>query len=84
MPVHTFSDMSATGTSAAAPAPFVELENVRFAYEGGIEALSGISFAMEPGERVAILGANGCGKSTLLKVLAARLPFSWNYFRHLQ
>jgi NitT/TauT family transport system ATP-binding protein len=32
-------------------------------------ALDGISFAVEPGEFVSVLGASGCGKSTLLRIV---------------
>lgn len=38
-----------------------------------VEAVSEISFAVEPGERVAIIGPNGAGKSTTLKMLTGVL-----------
>ena len=37
---------------------------------GRVAALRGIDFAIEPGEAIAILGANGAGKSSLLRILA--------------
>ena len=51
--------------------PIFSLTNVSFSYPGGISALSGISLAINKGERTAIIGANGTGKSTLLAMLDA-------------
>ena len=51
----------------------LEVENLRFSYPGGPEILHGVSFAIESGERVCILGANGAGKSTLAWCLSGIL-----------
>lgn len=41
---------------------------------GAIHALKGVSFSMEEGEVVTLIGANGAGKSTLLNTISGILP----------
>ncbi|MEV4776261.1 ABC transporter ATP-binding protein [Microbacterium sp. LWO13-1.2] len=48
----------------------VALDNVEFTYPGAESpVLSGISFAAEPGETVAIVGSTGAGKTTLISLI---------------
>ena len=50
----------------------IQVRDVEFSY-GKQEVLKGISFCMEKGEFVCVLGANGGGKTTLLKSILAFL-----------
>ncbi len=47
----------------------VEFDGVTFGYEKDRPVLNGVSFQVNPGERIAILGATGSGKSTLMFLL---------------
>ncbi len=47
----------------------VELEGVRFSYDGEREVLRGIDLAARPGEMIALVGPSGSGKSTLVNLL---------------
>ena len=49
----------------------VSFENVSFHYDGngGQEVLDGVSFEVQAGQRVALLGATGSGKSTLMNLI---------------
>jgi ATP-binding cassette, subfamily B, multidrug efflux pump len=47
----------------------IEFDRVSFTYGGEDEALREISFMVEPGQTVAILGSTGAGKSTLVNLI---------------
>ncbi|HEX2137290.1 MAG TPA: sn-glycerol-3-phosphate import ATP-binding protein UgpC [Microvirga sp.] len=48
----------------------VTLEDVRKVYAGNVEAVKGVSLAVEDGSFCVLVGPSGCGKSTLLRMVA--------------
>ena len=58
--------------NALVPKPFcgeVVFDKVWFHYKADTPVLKGVSFRIEPGERVAVVGATGSGKTTTIKLL---------------
>ncbi len=72
----TAGSQPAATPSAVAPAAIqpargaVEFDDVWFSYRPGDPVLKGVSFRIEPGERVAVIGATGSGKTTTIKLMS--------------
>ena len=52
---------------------FLKVSGLKVAY-GGIQAVKGVSFAVQQGELVSLIGANGAGKTTTLKAITGTQP----------
>jgi ATP-binding cassette subfamily B multidrug efflux pump len=72
--IFTLLDTPVEIASPARPVPpagrgAIAFEHVTFAYVDGDPVLRDVSFRVEPGERVAFVGATGAGKTTLVSLL---------------
>ncbi|MEK6299420.1 MAG: ABC transporter ATP-binding protein [Acidobacteriota bacterium] len=72
--LETRSTITSPPGAAAVPSPIREgfvFEDVSFRYPGSDRwAVRHVSFALRPGERLALVGENGAGKTTLTKLIA--------------
>ena len=48
----------------------IEFKNVRFSYVSNTEVLKGVSFTLNPGETLAIVGPTGSGKTTIINLIS--------------
>ncbi|MFO1090802.1 MAG: ABC transporter ATP-binding protein [Hyphomicrobiales bacterium] len=58
-------------------APLVEVKDLKVAFPGAdsaVEAISGVSIGLQPGETLGIVGESGCGKSVTMLALMGLLP----------
>lgn len=47
----------------------IRIQDVKFSYLNSEEVLSGVTFSIQKGEKVGIVGKSGCGKTTLVQLL---------------
>ena len=52
----------------------IHFQNISFSYLPDKQVLNKVSFSLDKGKTLAIVGVSGCGKSTLLRIIAGILP----------
>jgi ABC-type bacteriocin/lantibiotic exporter with double-glycine peptidase domain len=66
-------DVEAQAASLRPLSGSVRFEDVEFSYDGGEPIVQGLSFELEPGSRVALVGTSGAGKTTIGNLAAGLL-----------
>ncbi len=69
--LHTESALPASGAATLPAGPLeVCFDRITFSYEDGERVLRGLSFSLEPGRTLGLLGRTGSGKTTITRLLA--------------
>jgi len=53
----------------------ISVQELKKAYDDGFDILNGLTFDIQSGEHVGILGRNGCGKTTLFRILCGEIDY---------
>src|SRR5207302_8528180 len=72
-PTTTVVDPQPSETPVAGPSSMIVFESVTKIYEPDVTALRDVSFVIEKGEFVFVVGASGSGKSTIVRLLLKEL-----------
>ncbi|HWJ86754.1 MAG TPA: oligopeptide/dipeptide ABC transporter ATP-binding protein [Pelagibacterium sp.] len=64
--------------------PLLSVDNLSLTYAGGNHAVRGVSFALQPGECLALVGESGCGKTSIARAVIGLLPRSTNTSGHIR
>jgi ATP-binding cassette subfamily B multidrug efflux pump len=78
-----YEPTSPTVSLAAGNNEALALENVTFAYKPGVPVLREVSFHVQKGERIALVGATGAGKTTVTSLLLRLYDFEHGTVRVL-
>jgi branched-chain amino acid transport system ATP-binding protein len=73
-------DLAQPNNIGGGAVPLLEIDGVHVHY-GKVEALKGISFNVNQGEVVTLIGANGAGKTTTLKTISGVRPVTKGHIR---
>ncbi len=73
IPAATLPEPQPTDTPVPSPGSMIVFESVTKVYEPDVTALSDVSFVIDKGEFVFVVGASGSGKSTIIRLLLKEL-----------